>query len=316
MKTTFFRTACALAMLWGTSLGAVAQDNSAQNNNAQDGAKQDQEIFSGPQAGEKLPAFEFRAIVPGPAEVKKGENCDPVTKADGGPIALVFVHEFTRPSIGLTRTVMQYAGTLAEKGLTGGVVYLHDDPTEAESQLNRAVQALPKNVTIGISNDGKEGPGSYGLNRNVALTVLIAKDNKVLANFALVQPSVQADSLKIATEIAKAVGADPPTAEQLNAGQDRAGQGRAAQRMRAGGQQQDPALRDYLAPVIQKDATPEQVDAAVAKLEAYVKEKPEVKKQVGDIARRIIDAGVLQNYGTASAQAYLKTWAETWGVDK
>ncbi len=268
---------------------------------------QDEEVFSGPQPGETLPAFEFRAAVPGPLDVAVGDNVDLVKAADGGPVALVFIHEFTRPTVGMTRAVMTYAGKLQEKGLTAGVIYLHDDPTESESRINRARQAMPRNVAVGISNDGQEGPGAYGLNRNVAMTILIAKDNKVTANFALVQPSVQADSMKVATEIAKLMEVEPPSAEELGATPMRRGE--------QGQNAQDPNLRDFLAPIIQKDATQEDIDAAVAKLEAYVKDKPAVKKQVGDIARRIINAGHLENYGTAAAQALLKTWAETWGVD-
>ena len=52
---------------------------------------------------------------------------------------------------------------------------------------------VSENVLVGISPDGREGPGSYGLNRNVAQTVLIAKDGKVLHNFAFTQPMVYAD---------------------------------------------------------------------------------------------------------------------------
>ena len=45
-------------------------------------------------------------------------------------------------------------------------------------------------MQVGISVDGEEGPGSYGLNRNVELTFVLAKENKVVANFAFVQSSV------------------------------------------------------------------------------------------------------------------------------
>ncbi|MDA7977637.1 MAG: hypothetical protein MPJ50_02570 [Pirellulales bacterium] len=267
---------------------------------------QDEEIFSGPQMGEVLPAFEFRAVVPGPTEAKPGDNIDLVQVAKGGPVALLFLHEFTRPAIGMTRGVMSYAGKLQKKGLTAGVIYLHDDPTAAESQVNRARRALPENVAIGISNDGKEGPGAYGLNRNVAMTVLIANKGKIVANFALVQPSAQADGIRVATEIAKLMNVTPPTAEELGT--------RGMQRDTRQQAAQDPALRGLLAPIIQKDATTEEVDAAVAKLEEYVKDKPDVKKQVGDIARRIINAGRLDSYGTEAAQAHLKNWAQTWGI--
>ena len=60
------------------------------------------------------------------------------------------------------------------------VVFLSDDP----AALKQITRHVPKNVLVGISPDGREGPGSYGLNRNVSQTVIIAKDGKVLYNFA------------------------------------------------------------------------------------------------------------------------------------
>ena len=50
---------------------------------------------------------------------------------------------------------------------------------------------------MGVSVDGAEGPGAWGLNREVAMTVVVGKDGKATANFALVQPSVQSDGPKI-----------------------------------------------------------------------------------------------------------------------
>jgi len=43
----------------------------------------------------------------------------------------------------------------------------------------------------GISPDGEEGPGSYGLNRKMTLTILVANKGKVTANFALVQRTLR-----------------------------------------------------------------------------------------------------------------------------
>ena len=63
--------------------------------------------------------------------------------------------------------------------------------------------------------EGKEGPGSYGLNRNVTLTILVGKEGKVTANFALVQPSTQADLPKILEEVAKVAGGPVAKAEHL-----------------------------------------------------------------------------------------------------
>ena len=63
-------------------------------------------------------------------------------------------------------------------------MFLSDDP----AALKQITQHVPENVLVGISPDGREGPGNYGLNRNVAQTIIIAKDGKVLHNFAFTQP--------------------------------------------------------------------------------------------------------------------------------
>ena len=69
---------------------------------------------------------------------------------------------------------------------------------------------MTKAPPVGISIDGAEGPGSYGLNRNVNVTVLVGKDGRVTANFALIQPS-ELDATKILGEVVKLVGGTAPT---------------------------------------------------------------------------------------------------------
>jgi hypothetical protein len=49
----------------------------------------------------------------------------------------------------------------------------------------------------------------------VQVTVIVAKGNKVTANFASVQPTPDVDAPKIAEAIAAAVGGKPPTLEEL-----------------------------------------------------------------------------------------------------
>ena len=258
----------------------------------------DDEPFSGPQVGERLVSFTARGAVGDAA----GKEFDLVKSADGKPTFIIFVHEVTRPSLGLTRLVMSYAATRAKDGLVSGVVFLSADPTETENWMKRASNALPKDVAMGISTDGQEGPGAYGLNRNVALTVLVANENKVTANFALVQPSIQADAPKIAKEIVDVLGGgEVPTLEEMGArGYDDTG----AARMN------DPKLDALLRSLIQKTATAEEVQVAVADIEAYAADKPAAQQRLGDTARRIIEAGKLENYGTPPAQSQLKVWAE------
>ena len=168
--------------------------------------------FSGPQVGEKLTPFTTKVILGGEA----GKEIDLIKSAAGKPVLIVFVHEQTRPTVGLARLLGQYAATKKDAGLTSGVVFLPTDATETEAWLSRAKGALPSGVPVGISTDGQEGPGAYGLNRKVQMTILVGKEDKVTANFALVQPSVQADAPKIAQAIVDVLGGGKgPTIEEL-----------------------------------------------------------------------------------------------------
>jgi hypothetical protein len=160
--------------------------------------------------------------------------------------------------------------------------------------------AFPKEVPVVLSADGAEGPGALGLNRKVALTILVAKDNKVSANFALVQPSIQADAPKIAKALHAALGEDKePTLKDLGIVGDRPARG-----------EPEVDLRGLLAPVIKKTATEEEVQRAAAIVEEAAKKNPAARAAVGQAVKRIVEAGKLENYGTPKAQEYLKKWAE------
>src|SRR5262245_1161248 len=262
-----------------------------------------EKVFSGPQVGEKLKPFKVRGVFDDDA----GKDLDFVTKAGGKPLLLVFVHEANRPSIGLSRVLLNYATTRAKDGLTSGTVWLSDDATEAESALKRMRHALAKDAPVGISTDGKEGPGAYGLNRNVTLTILVGKDNKVTANFALVQPSIQADLPKILKEVVAVVGGEVPKLEDLPEVKDM---------LKSRSAVGDPKIPMLMRAVIQLKATPEDVDKAAAEVEKYVKDNDAARKEVGRIAKTVVEGGKLENYGTPKAQEHLKKWAKEYGEAK
>ena len=69
-------------------------------------------------------------------------------------------------------------------------------------------------------------------------------------------------------------------------------------------------LRTLVRPLINKQGTQEQIDEAANKIIEACKESPALKKRIGEIARRIIDAGKLENYGNEFGQAYLSKWAK------
>jgi hypothetical protein len=211
-----------------------------------------------------------------------------------GPMVLVFVHKVTRPGLGVARLIAKFTATRKEHKLQAATIFLTDDATETENWMRRAESALPPEGAIGISPDGIEGPGAYGLNRNVELTVLVANDHLVTANFALVQPSVNADVPKIMKAIAEVTGGgEVPSVESLT--------------------DNEVDLRSLLSPLIQKDATEEDVQKAAERVEQKMAENERVRRRVGEACKSIVRSGNLENYGTPAAQQYIKTWAEKYG---
>lgn len=268
----------------------------------------DDPVFSGPQVSEPLTSFPLKGVFGEAA----GEDLDVMAEADKGPVVLIFVHERTRPAFGLMNTILRMVASRRDDGIIGAAVFLTDDRTETENWMNRIPQYFPEGVTIGISPEGQEGPGAYGLNRNVALTVLVGKEDKVTANFALVQPSVQADGPEIFAAIVEVLGGgDVPDVSEFSGPRYR--RTRDSQRDSSAARERDQTsenLRPLLQPVIDKDASDEEVAAAASAVEEYAAEHPEARLEIGRIGRRIVESGNLGNYGTPAAQEYIRKWAE------
>ncbi len=196
-------------------------------------------VYSGPQKGEKLADFELVGVY----DAEAGVASRYWDQAGDKATLLIFVHEITRPSIAVMRLLSDFAGKHADK-LHTDVVFLGEDATALEEQLKRARHAMPKGTPLYISVDGVEGPGAYGLNRKVALTILVSQDRKVTANFALVQPSVQVDVPKVLNEIVAIVGGSAPSLRELGGGR--------FMEPAARGDDVQVDLRSLLRPVIQK----------------------------------------------------------------
>ena len=260
-------------------------------------------VFSGPQVDEKLPAFKVRGVF----DDAVGKKLDFVTQAGDKPLVLIFVHDVNRQSISLVRVLSSYTVSRAKDDLHTGIVWLDADATEAENTLKRIKHALTPKAPTGVSLDGREGPGAYGLNRNVQLTVLVGKAGKVTANFAIVQPSLQADLPKILAEVVKVAGGKVPKLEEIEGMP-------AMARPAAGAPMQDPNLRGLLTPVIRLNAAPEDVERAAKAVEEYCEKNEATRAEVGRIANTIINNGKLKDYGTEKAQEYLQKWAKEYGV--
>lgn len=260
-----------------------------------------EKLFSGPQVGEKLSSFKVRGVF----DEAAGKDIDFVGLADGKPIVLIFVHDVNRQSVSMTRIFTGYTVSRSEDELSTGVVWLDDDATAAENQLKKMRHALTPGAPIGIYLEGREGPGSYGLNRNVMLTILVGKEGKVTGNFALVQPSLQVDLPKIIQSIVDVVGGEVPKLSDLK--------GMPEMMRNQTVESEAPNLRPLLAPLIRLTASEAEVEKAAQAIEEKAAEDPAVRKEVGRIADTIVDNGKLESYGTPKAQQYLAKWAKEFG---
>ena len=165
-------------------------------------------IFSGPQPGEKLPPLMAKGIN---GDVKD-KTYDVIAKADGQPLVLFLQDESglgLRGLLGISRLLVQIAEK-SEQTMHISAVFLGDAPNTVENQASKLVPHIPSGVSLGVSQEGREGPGSYGLNRSVAQTVIIAKDGKVLHNFAFTQPMLQPDPYVLGA-VGDAIGVKPTT---------------------------------------------------------------------------------------------------------
>ena len=151
-------------------------------------------IVSGPQPGEKLPPLKVTGI----RGDLNGKTFDITAKADGKPIIL-FLQDTDEAGIkGLVHVFewLKKIGDFKKKQNNASglefqiaVVFLTDDADALpESARDVFEKHLPDEIIVGISPDGREGPSSYRLNRDVPQTVLISKDGQVLHNFAFTEP--------------------------------------------------------------------------------------------------------------------------------
>jgi hypothetical protein len=172
---------------------------------------QTEPALSGPQKGEPTAGFKVLSLN-GP---DAGKEQDHVSGWKGAPSLICFIHELTRPGARLLRSLDAYAEENRTE-LKALFVFLAADVNEAERRFPAALKSLDVKSAAGISPDGLEGPGAYGLNKDVTLTILLARDGKVVANWAIISPN-ETDFDKIRPELERLVGPALGTQEEMRA---------------------------------------------------------------------------------------------------
>lgn len=265
-------------------------------------------VYSGPQKGEKTPPFKSLIL----SGEHKGREIDFITEAQGAPSLIVFVHEVTRQAAQVLRSLDEAAAV--RPGLKALFVLLSDDMNNVEQRTPVMQNSLKFKTPWAVSPDGREGPGAYGLNKVTTLTILLAKDNRVLANWAITAPS-DVDAPPIVKALADLVPADrmmeleaKVSALQrenaaLKAQLEKQAPGAApARRPLVGKAPADPALNGAMRRIIRKDSADADVDAAFKDIDERLKASPELKKEAVDGYMLLIDL----KYGGDYAQKRLK----------
>ena len=142
-------------------------------------------IYSGPQKGEALLPFEVIDLTSGIGE----STTDYISQFGDAPTLVCFIHHPTRAPAGFLQQLDETARR--RSSLRALFVLLLDDITDTEKLGGLTAAALARKVLnirgpVGVSVDGSEGPGSYGLNSEATLTILLARSRIVTENWALV----------------------------------------------------------------------------------------------------------------------------------
>ena len=167
-----------------------------------------QQLTSGPQPGEKAPAFNV-LLTDGSPVLRE------VEQKTSGAVTVVFLTAVERSAMPLVRVVNWY-GAERKAAMDTVIVVLPKDPVAMRDRLPAIVKSLNLKVKFAISSDGPDGPGAYAINGKAMMTLLTIKDGKVEGNLALAQPGV-ADAKAVIALMAKLSGDEkPPTPEELN----------------------------------------------------------------------------------------------------
>jgi hypothetical protein len=137
------------------------------------------------------------------------------------PLAIVFMHEKSRPAFGLARMMSQFTQWKNEQTSTPKKLQLHfviltEDRSSSEKWLNQIRRYFEPDTNLSVAEGGIEGPGALGLNRLVAVTIVLAENKRVKANFALTQVSDAVDGpvvIKALNELSG--GGELPPMEQF-----------------------------------------------------------------------------------------------------
>jgi hypothetical protein len=172
------------------------------------GVAKAEDLKSGLQAGEGIGAFTVEKCG-GAADdgVKVGQKLCYRYKLGGRPMVMVFTKNADANLAKLVTELDKTVTAKSDEKLAAFVNLIGEDAVD----LKKTAEKFEKDhkagkVAIVVPEDQPNGPDNYKLNKDADVTIIIAKDSKVVANHALKADKLDADAIKkIVADAEKAV---------------------------------------------------------------------------------------------------------------
>ena len=175
-------TAIRVTLLIGMLVAPVLALEAQEQSKASEPAKAEESLKSGCQVGETTHPFDI-ADITGP---NKGQQLCYVWANGKRPVVLIFARELNEGLTSLVKKVDAFVKeNQGQKNMAAFVVFLEEDKTKLEPKLKELAEQEQLSIPLTIAIDGVQGPKSYKLHPDVKTTVLVYKEKKVQANFAL-----------------------------------------------------------------------------------------------------------------------------------
>ncbi len=141
------------------------------------------DLTSGPTVGDVVKGFEIDAVVGDSA----GKTVDPVAERGTKTTIYAFVSsdKWSRPCARFLKKLDGEIGSVADAKVLA--IWLTADAQSAKEYLPKAQQSLSFTKTdLAVFQGDAAGPGTWGLNTDADVTVVVVKDGKATATFGFV----------------------------------------------------------------------------------------------------------------------------------
>lgn len=168
-------------------------------------ARASSEIKSGPQPGDKIGAFDVTKCG-GAADdgVSVGDKLCYRCKYGGKPMVMVFTRKADDQVATLIKKLDKAVEKNSEKQLKAFVNFVGDDRKESEKRAKR-LAGDTENVPMVVPEESTNGPDNYGINPDAVVTVIVAREGKVIASHGYTGTPDSDDIKEIMSDVHKAI---------------------------------------------------------------------------------------------------------------